>query len=413
MKLGSIACINSSVFLALFGVLSGCGHVVALRDVQTLQSSTIPDYRRVDVQSSTVHSSDIISLLVKSNNDKACQLSIKTSCATPANACQGLVLPYPAGENISRDGETPRTTAFTLRMVRYVEVGAVGPSQVCQTNQVIDFGELIGRQWEVEKRRIEESWRNKSTTLILNRTVRPEERAFPGDHVTVVAEYLAHDEYYSFQSSPEQVDRWGELSIPQLTLPARKLGTAMPAPHNFFAQLIMQQEAGSRAKVAVWRPDPKLGFEDQPTISHIERCLALRWDEATDEELVPPHLANEVESCLALGIHAYGATDAENQYVRFRLDLHQKWSIVLTDGRRFARPLVPGESLATAVRRTVRELTGRDDLRPTHVVVDPRPELRERPFTSILDQSQGLLDNVLLISGDVVHLSKFSPVNME
>lgn len=407
MNSDSITCIKSSALVAFLGVLSGCGHVVALHDVQTLQAGAIPDYRRVDYQSSKVHASDIISLLVKSNNGKACELSIQTSCKTHEHLCQGLKLPYPQGEKISRDGVNPRITAFTLGMVRDVKVGSAD----CQPDQRIDFGELIGRQWAVEKQRIEKSWQSDSTTLNLTREVRLDERAFPGDHVTVVAENLSQGRHYSFQSSWERVDRWGELSIPQLTVPARKLGAGDAAPHQFFGQLIMQQEAHFRAKVIVWKPGEN--FEQQPTISHIERCLALRWDEETEMDDVPLDLVNEVKSCLSLGIHSYGANLAENQFVRFRLDLYQEWSIVLTDGRRFERPLVPGESLADAVRRAVRELTGQDSLRPTYVVVDPRPELRERPFTSILDQRRSLLDNVLLISGDVVHLSNFAPVHME
>jgi hypothetical protein len=407
MNSGSTACIRNSVLLALLGVLAGCGHVVALHDVQALESWPIPDYRRVDVQSSIVHSSDIISLSVKSANGEVCRLSIKTSCKTPGNACQGLKLPYLMDEKISRDGVNPRITAFTLEMVRNVEVGTVDQSQACNAKQVIDFSELVGNKWEDAKQEIEAAWKLGPTTLHLARAVRPDQRAFPGDRVTVVAEHLAQGKYFSFQSSLERVDRWGELSIPQLTLPARRLGAGGAAPHQFFGQLIMQQEARFRAKVTVWKPGEK-----QPTISHIERCLALRWDEAIDMGQVPVDLVNEVESCLSLGIHSYTATD-ENQFVRFRLDLHQEWSIVLTDGRRFEQLLVPGESLADAVRRAVRELTGHDGLRPTYAVVDPRPELRERPFTSILSQRRGLLDNVLLISGDVVHLSNFAPVHME
>lgn len=170
-----------------------------------------------------------------------------------------------------------------------------------------------------------------------------------------------------------------------------------------------QSEAAAR-RISFWQPGNAL--DRQPTLDELERCLKAVTAVSQSKPL------NKLFSrCASLGIdeYRYKFKDGNNRELSYRFSVEHNVTFVLWNGRRFVKPYRAGQTVAEAAKEVHREVLGHevtisDDL---FVVVDPHPAIRfsgEKPFYArLIDSPNAILDQVLVLPGDVVHLSRWKP----
>jgi hypothetical protein len=407
------AAIGSSLFV-LF--LTGCAHRVSLDGLREVQETSSLPAHRLAVSDDIVTESDVFEFSV-TRGAVQCQISISARCKDNDANC-----PYPDDRALSLAYPRPRTTGFVLDATRRVAIKF--PQQTTRecraavNNATLNTVGLVGARWSEAKPNLEAAITQPGLSLTISRIRRPERHMLPGDNVRIAAEYVVGGgspdqipygaQPHTFTDTLSTVESDGHLYIPPLFFPAdaAPLGRYIDIGRTFG-----QQASSARVRIPVWVEGVE--YSQQTTVSQLERCLAGRWGAATDAwGAIPQVLRSERERCRRLGVDdlTFSSADDANQFIRYRIEVQQSWIVVLWDGRRLERPFIAGQTVSAGLRRAMREATGRDILpdRPVYATVDPRPELREDPFFARVD-GQTMLDRVLIVPGDVIHVSNYRP----
>jgi hypothetical protein len=399
--------------LSILAFVSGCAHQVRFEGLKEIKdSSGVPRYRRASdyglidgapmVESYLVTASDMLEFRRVDGKDGEVTLEVGD-----CSLCSCKNTDLKIGTALVNASPRPRISGFILDTAQAVRVKAGqkdGPANICAKP-------VLGQTWAKLHKKLEAN-----TGVKVSLLPNPQRRAFPGDSIRITIEYRIQaaqnrgPQPFTLVETVSNVDSAGRAYIPALSLAAPAAPEKEPKP---VYRLVQQDGAGAALRVQLWRSGQ--AFNDQTTLDDVERCLAGQWPADTTESL-----DGLVEKCRQLGINAttYGHTDKDNKYVRYKLDVEQRWVLVLWDGRRIDNLFIPGQSVDAAVREAFRNSVGHNlaEGEKVFATVDPRRELRtqgDTPFYARIDNTSTSLRNVLLAPGDVVHMSYFKPCILE
>lgn len=407
-------------------LLAGCSHTVRFADLTPIAKvDDVAELRRADLHGLKnglpgsddylVGESDLIELTAA---DGLVQ-PISASCTSDCTKCVSGDR-MDAEVHLAEIGSKVRVTAFVLESVSALRIGL---KAVC-------LGPVIGQPWLQLKKALDAFDSPRVTSSIIPQAKR---WAMPGDTVRVAVEYRfglrqgAAVEPFTFAEMGTRVDSGGRAYIPALSAvrpettgtktsvastseadaPAKALVDAAQSPYSAL-QVVAEQQAQSAARYVVfWTPS--LSLAKQPTLDELEHCLK------AVSSTQPLNAA--FTKCPELGIdqYRYQPNPTHNRQVSYRLLTEHKVTFVFWDGRRHAVPYLLGQSVADGVRAIYRDVVARDIGSDDQLfaTVDPHVAIRaggERPFYARLAASPGaILDQVLLLPGDVVYLSRWEP----
>lgn len=420
----------------LLPLLAGCGHTVRFADLKLIEQvadvSTLRDASQHGLTSGLprsddylVGSSDLIELKAA---DGSLVQPISDICA---KACKGgAECDRIEGDvDLAENGRKVRVTAFVLSSVSALRIkknGKDGQKQVC-------MGPVLGQPWSRLKRDLT------SLGVVPSILPQPTRWAMPGDTVRVAVEFRfglrqgAGVEPYTFAEMGTTVDGAGRAYVPafwtvrpevdaapvaRAEVSSNGPATATPSAAEADAaaaqsqpsalRVVAEQQAQSAARhVVFWMPGRPLA--EQPTLDRLERCL-----KAVSSTVV---LNAAFAHCPELGIdqYRYQPNATHNRQVSYRLLAEYKVTFVFWDGRRHAVPYRAGQAVAEATRAIHQDVVGRDisSYDRLFATVVPHMAIRaggERPFYAPVVAAQGaILDQVLLLPGDVVYLSRSEP----
>lgn len=417
--------LSCSVMLPL---LLGCGHIVRFADLKPIMQVDDVTPLRHAVQHGLAnglpHSGAYLvgpSDLIELKADKSPVKPMSEDCATPCDGCADGER-MEANVALAEMGRKVRVTAFVLSSVSAL---GIGTKQVC-------LGPVLGQPWH--------QLRTALASLEVVPSILPQATrwAMPGDTVRVVVEFRfglrqgAGVEPYTFAEMGTNVDGGGRAYVPAFSAvspemeeaqvastkaarttragaaPSAAEAEAAAAPSQYSTlQVVAEQQAQAAARhIVFWRPGRPL--EEQPTLDQIERCLkAMSSDQP---------LKTAFAGCPELGIdqYRYKPDATHNRQVSYRLAVEHRVTFVFWDGRRHAVPYRAGQTVADAARTIHHDVVGRDISSDDRLfaTVDPHMAIRaggERPFYARLAAPGAILDQVLLLPGDVVYLSRWEP----
>lgn len=411
----AVALLSCSVMLPL---LVGCGHIVRFPDLIAIEKIDDVAPLRNAVQHGLknglpsnadylVKSSDLIEL--KSVDGKLVQ-PISDICEEPCDQCFEQEK-LDADIYLAEQGRKVRVTAFVLNSVSALRIG---DKQVC-------LGSVVGKSWSQLQANLKK--------LDMEPSILPQSTrwAMPADTVRVTVEYRfglrvgAGIEPYTFSEMNTIVDEGGLAYVPALSSVTPEIGnapakavitsaakTAVAGSQYSALQVVAEQQAQLAARhIVFWFPGSPLA--EQPTLDQLERCL--KAVSSTQS------LGNAFANCPKYGIdeYRYRPDETHNRQVNYKLTAEHKVTFVFWDGRRYSVPYRAGQTLADAARDIYHDVVGRDfsNNDKLFATVDPHIAIRaggEQPFYSRLSAAQGaILDQVLLLPGDTVHLTRREP----
>lgn len=380
---------------------------------------------------------DAVEITVDSQDPAAGPISVQTYCVVNGMPCDGS---FPSsgvpadGRAILENQQRARIPLATLGSVGGLRFTAPGATPYCVS------------LWSAGQFRIDPdpehppTWRDVQATLRsggvcpdatgppaagfrFRLVAAPKQRALPGDKVaiTIMSRLgTGGDSPHAFSVAQvaSTVDRWGHAFVPGLKTATSAGLREVPASGNPANPTIRQwADAFDMAayRLRLWSSQTE--FDRQMPLDEVALCLSAGWSGGGAGR--PPWIAKEIRRCELLGadpeIYIAGSLDIER--LRYQIESVQTWTLVLPDGSVLIRPYVAGQTVGDAARQAVRDIAaraGRSDrtafvtVVPDAVVFEREPD-RRAPFWAPFGRRERVLDAVLLIPGDTLHLTFTRP----
>ncbi len=442
----SMACSWRLTFLLILVVgVAGCARTVRIAGVRPLVNADVshrqwltvpfgpdgevqPDYR--------LGLADAVEITVDSQDPPGVPITVQTYCEINGMPCDGS---FPSsgvpanGRMLLENQWRPRVPLATLGSVGGLRITAPTATPYCVS------------LWSAGQFRIDPdpehppTWRDVQAILRSGATcpdatgppaafrfrlvAAPKQRALPGDKVaiTILSRLgTAGDSphAYAVAQVSSTVDRWGHAFVPGLKTATSAALKELPASSNPANPVIRQWADAfdmTAYRLRLW--SSQTDFDRQMPLDEVALCLSAGWSGGGAGR--PPWIAKEIRRCELLGadpeIYIAGSQDIER--LRYQIESIQTWTLVLPDGSALIRPYVAGQTVGDAARQAGRDIAahaGRSE-RSAFVTVVPDAAVFERepnrraPFWAPFGRRERVLDTVLLIPGDTVHLTFTRP----
>jgi hypothetical protein len=434
---------TASTFLLCFSatILSGCAHHIVLPGLFHAVPDNLPALRRLSSASRLedgspnphykLAQSDQVEF--KWNDDakgKWHDILIFISNNAP---CPASGMPAGGTDKPLVEGMRPRLSMAVLSRVNEISLSDPDdatktiPVTLCGPGNKFLFDPADSPTWSTVEEKLTPQLKGKVSIRFVPSGAR---RVMPGDVVRTTLEWsstsgVTHPN--SVAQVQSTVDSEGRALVPGLsspTLPATK------QPNGLQREWISELD-GIAFELELWKRGRS--FSKQPTLQSISSCLAGIWDwkDAKDPKHPdspnpdnPDSLNGEIDECVSNGVDNFHFADvappatlgANNQRVRYQIDVDQHWSLISEKGSRLEQTYFPGETLKAGIAKALRQMTG-DDF-PTSVirhdgkifvVVVPRAELgygENLPFWIRVKKGEvHELESILIAPGDTIYLT--------
>jgi hypothetical protein len=432
-------------------MLAGCAHRIVLPDLKPATATLIPGFRRFSEAAPRQQDGSPNPAYNLSQSD---QVEFNWSASSPASGqemlinvskCSGNCTPCPAS-GVPASGQdqplivgvNPRISMAVLGRVNRLELH--DPSNKDSGEHKIDFCDqgnfLLDPAYRHEWGEVERLLNGELKGAVqISLVPSPARRAMPGDLVRTTIEwgYVSGDPTvtnaprpFSVAQAQSTVDFEGRALVPGLSSPTFPL---MKQPVLTKAGLLREWISdldGHAFEVTFWHGNRV--FSQQPTLQSISACLSGVWAPEQIGTANAASLNREIEACLAAGMEYHSYADvsppstpgANNQRVRYQIEVEQHWTIVSPNGGRLEQVYFPGETLRTGIRRALRQLNGEDfpdaalqGNRKEFVIVVPRSELgpdENLPFwIRVRERAVRELQSILIAPGDTIYVTRREP----